>query len=301
MAERRRFEPIPDDRGHLDQLLRRHGLRADKNLGQHFLADEGVLREIALASGAGPDADVVEVGAGVGNLSSLLAATGARVTALDVDRRFEPIHREITSGDALGGRLQFVYQDALTYDYAAAAAASHAAGRRFVVAGNIPYQITSPLIMGVLDSGAAFDSMTFLIQREVAERLAAAPGGRLNGSITLKAQHDCRVEALLAVPAWAFVPPPRVESQVVRFTRRTESITVGPAGRARLFRLIDAAFMHRRKTLVNALTAAGMAFTKEAVEAALTALAIRIDTRAEALGVEQFNALDRRLHGEASA
>lgn len=297
---------MPTERSRLQTILHRHGLRAAKGLGQHFLVDEEILRAIARATGAGPDADVVEVGAGVGNLTTLLALSGARVTSIEIDPKFQSLHREIQITDPdFRERLQFHYGDALEFDYVGAAARAQADGRRFLIAGNIPYQITSPLIMGILDSGARFDSMTFLVQREVAERLTAAPGSRKNGAITIKVQYDCEARTLMDVPARAFLPPPEVDSQVIQMRLRQtgtggEGFAPGlrprdEAERRALFRLVDAAFAHRRKMLSNSVSAAGLGYTKPQVDQALQQIGFTPSARAEELGVTDFVALMKAL------
>lgn len=292
------------ERSLLFSLLARHGLRPSKGLGQHFLADETVLRAITDATGAGPDSDVVEIGAGVGNLTTLLGLTGARVTAVEIDPKFQPLHREIVLADSsFGGRVEFSYGDALAFDYPAASARAAAENRRFLIAGNIPYQITSPLIMTILESGAWFDSMTLLMQREVAERLTARPGGKTIGAISIKIQYDCTVSTVLDVPADAFLPPPEVDSQLVRFILKGERDESGgkrrsnPEERKALFRLVDAAFSHRRKMLSNSIVSNGLAYTKDQIEAALRQIGFQETARAEQLGVEEFLGLLKHLEG----
>ena len=297
---------MPTERSRLLSILHRHGLRAAKGLGQHFLVDEDILRSIARSTTTGPDADIVEIGSGVGNLTTLLALSGARVTAIEIDLKFQALHREIQITDPdFRERLQFHYGDALEFDYVAAAARAQTDGRRFLIAGNIPYQITSPLIMGILDSGARFDSMTFLVQREVAERLTARPGSRRNGAITIKVQYDCEARVLMDVPARAFLPRPEVNSQVIQLTLRnkeTSDASLPPGHRPRneterkaLFRLADAAFAHRRKMLSNSVSAAGLGYTKAQVDTALQQIGFTPSARAEELGVADFVALMKAL------
>jgi len=282
----------------LESLLRRHGLWANRGLGQHFLKDESVLEAVARAIEPGPDADVVEIGSGPGNLTMMLALSGARVTGIEMDRRFVPLHHEIiATNPAFEGRLHFHYGDALDFDYRAAAKAANEAGRRFLVAGNIPYQITSPLIMKLLEEEIPFESMALMMQREVAVRLRSGPGTRQNGSITIKVQFYTDVEHIVDVPPRSFVPPPKVESEVVRFRRKLipADLPRDPAGKPAFFRLVDAAFMHRRKTIPNSLVAAGYGKTREEIEAALGAIGLTPTARAEQLGLEQYQALHAAL------
>jgi 16S rRNA (adenine1518-N6/adenine1519-N6)-dimethyltransferase len=279
------------------EILKRHGLRLDRHLGQHFLVDENLLHRVAKETGAASNTDVVEIGAGVGNLSYMLALSGARVTAIELDRRFEPVHREVVLATPdLEGRLQFVYADALDFDFAAASAAAKASGREFAIAGNIPYQITSPLIMRIFETGTRFDSMVLMMQREVAERLASGPGTKRNGAISIKVQYFSEVEPLFDVPARAFLPPPEVTSRVLRFTPRMPPIDV-PYGE--FFPLVDAAFAQRRKVISNSIAARGIGYSREQVDAALTELKTAPTTRAEQLGLPEFLALHAALQQRA--
>lgn len=282
----------------LESLLRRHGLWANRALGQHFLRDEFVLQDVARAIQPDANSDIVEIGSGPANLTVMLALSGARVTGIEMDRRFVPLHNEITATHLdFQDRLQFHYGDALDFDYAAAARAAHQADRRFLIAGNIPYQITSPLIMKILEEEVEFDAMALMMQREVAVRLRSSPGTKQNGSITIKVQFYSEVEHVVDVPARSFVPPPKVESEVVLFRRKPipADIRRDKNGRPAFFRLVDASFMHRRKTLPNSLVAAGYGLTREQVEAALAKLNLPPTTRAEQLGLHDYIHLDGQL------
>jgi 16S rRNA (adenine1518-N6/adenine1519-N6)-dimethyltransferase len=145
--------------------------------------------------------------------------------------------------------------------------------------------------MHILETRAEFDSMVLMMQREVAERLAATPGGRKSGAITLKVQYYCQVEDVLDVPPDAFLPPPEVHSRVLRFTRRD----VPPGEEPRFFRLVEAGFMHRRKTLPNAMLGAGLPYSREQIEHALISMNLPVTSRAEQLGVPEFTALQQQL------
>lgn len=274
----------------VERLLKRYGLRTRKGLGQHLLANTVMLERIAAATEADASADIVEIGAGIGNLTSALLDTGAAsVTSIEIDPRFTPVHKSLlTSKPGAAERARFVYVDALEFDYAAAARESRTAGRRFLIAGNIPYQITSPLIMKILESDTEFDSMTLLVQREVGQRLAAAPGSRRNGAISIKVQYYCTVRALFDVPSSMFVPPPEVQSVVVQFTRMPRG---DAEQRRKLFRLVEAAFAQRRKMLPNSVAATGVGYSRAEVEDALIRAGLHPQVRAECLGLPEFVAL----------
>ncbi|MBX7246711.1 MAG: 16S rRNA (adenine(1518)-N(6)/adenine(1519)-N(6))-dimethyltransferase RsmA [Candidatus Sumerlaeaceae bacterium] len=278
------------ERGEIQVLLRRHGLHLNKRLGQHFLADVDVLEAMADALDAGPGAQIVEIGAGLGNLTQFLALRGAAVTALELDPRFTPIHRELMlNRQPDEGPIEFQYLDALDFDYAAAMTMARAAGLRPLIAGNIPYQITSPLIMKILETGAEFERMALMMQKEVADRLAAAPGSKRNGGISIKAQYFCDIVTVCNVPAASFVPPPEVNSAIVAFGRKPPLLN--ETGRQRLFDIVDAAFAQRRKMLGNSIASQGIGLTKEQVDAALAKIGKPPTTRAEQLGLEEFVAL----------
>ena len=279
-----------DERSRVNQLLRRHGLRSTKGLGQHFLVDGEVLRQVAGAVVPGVSTTVIEVGAGIGNLTYLLALSGAHVIGIEIDPKFRPLHEEtFLHRETLQGTVEFVYVDALEFDFADASRQAAERGRRFVVAGNIPYQITSPLIMRILESGACFDVMALMMQREVAERLTSGPGTRRNSAITIKVQYFCEPDIVCEVPAAAFLPPPKVDSQVIAF--RLRSPRLSDTSREAFFRLVDAAFAQRRKMMVNSVVAAGGGYGRPEIEAALERIGLSPAVRAEQLGCEEFLAL----------
>jgi 16S rRNA (adenine1518-N6/adenine1519-N6)-dimethyltransferase len=277
------------------RLLRRHGIELTRRLGQHLLVDEPTLERIAQASGVGAGWHVVEVGAGAGNFTALLARTGARVTAIELDERFRPIHEEVFGRwRELADRVAFWYGDALAFDYGAAAAQAAALGARFAVVGNIPYGITSPLVAKLVLEEIPFDSMTLLMQREVAERLATGDGGRHAGAISIKVRFYCDVRPLFAVSRRVFLPPPKVESQLIQFRRHAPPLPA--VARPGFFALVEAAFAQRRKMLVNSVTARGIGYTKPQIEHALAELGLPPAARAEQLGLNEFLALYAKLN-----
>jgi 16S rRNA (adenine1518-N6/adenine1519-N6)-dimethyltransferase len=176
--------------------------------------------------------------------------------------------------------------DALEFDYTQASQQTALQGRDLRITGNIPYQITSPLIMRILESGAEFTRMVLMMQREVAQRLNAKPNTRRNGGITIKVQYFCRVQEVMEVPARSFIPPPKVDSTVLAFERKPESIS--HADRKCFFELIDGAFGQRRKMLPNSISAADIGYSREQVQSALESLGLRKDARAENLGLDEF-------------
>ncbi len=255
-------------------LLQRHGLWAKKGLGQHFLAEEGYLRRIVEAARpfTGP---VYEVGPGLGHLTRALAEAGAQVTAIEKDAGLRPVLEETLRG--LSVRLHF--QDALAFPWEEVPEGS-------LLVANLPYGIATPLVTRLL-KGGRFARLVFLVQREVAERMTAGPGSKAYGVLSLRVAYHARAERLLDLPPRAFFPPPKVRSSLLRLTPLPQPDDPG------LFRLIEAAFAKRRKTLKNALLEAG--YPQGPVQEALRALGLPPEVRAEALDLESFRQLKEAL------
>jgi len=259
------------------ELLQRHGLRPKKAWGQNFLGDERILAAIAGLTEARPGETVVELGAGLGHLTRALAATGARVVAVERDRDLVPILRsEIPS-------VEIAEADAKSFDVAAVAP-----GGRVVVCGNLPYHLSSPILFHLLEQRRAIRRAVLLLQREVAERVAAPPGGRDYGILSVLVQHVADARIGLQVDRRAFTPPPDVESSalVLDFLAQPRA-EVRDEGRFRA--LVKAGFAQRRKTLANALK--GVPGAREA----LVRAGIDPRRRAETLSVAEFAAVERAL------
>jgi 16S rRNA (adenine1518-N6/adenine1519-N6)-dimethyltransferase len=308
-------------------LLDKYGLRAKKSWGQNFLGDEAVLDDIAGLAVVAPGERVVELGAGLGHLTARLLARGAMVIAVERDRDMARVLR-----GELGDRILLLEADAARLDYAALArlpvpppipASARApaptstsapaptstsapaptstssptstptrAEIQLAVAGNLPYHLTSPILFGLLDQADHISRAVFLLQREVAERLAASPGTRNWGLLSVLLQQRAEVSLARIVPAGAFHPPPKVESAVVRMTFGPARAEVADAARFR--RLVKRGFAQRRKTLANAL-AAGRVAGREPLSRALAAACIDPRRRAETLTVAEWAALDQAL------
>jgi 16S rRNA (adenine1518-N6/adenine1519-N6)-dimethyltransferase len=253
-------------------------------LGQHFLRDAGIARAIVELLGPTSHDLVVEIGPGEGALTDLLAARAGRLIALEVDRALlGPLRRRQPAAEVLEA-------DARTWDYGAL---PRPAGGRVLVAGNLPYSVGKPIVAALLAARGAIDVMVLMLQREVAERLAAPPGGKVYGALSVLTQAVCDVELTLRVPPGAFRPPPQVESAVVRLTPRRQS-RVPPELEDRFRGVVRAAFAQRRKTLGNAL-AAGLGRSLGAVRQAAAASGLDPGRRAETLTIEEFVSLTGRL------
>jgi 16S rRNA (adenine1518-N6/adenine1519-N6)-dimethyltransferase len=224
----------------LRAVIARFGLRADRRLGQHFLLDRQLLAKIARAAGDLRGRTVLEVGPGPGGLTrALLDAGAARVIAIERDARCVVALRELATKSE--GRLEVIEADALTFDLAALGA------ERIVAVANLPYNVGTPLLLGWLDRIERFESLTLMFQREVAERLAAAPGNAAYGRLSVIVQWLCEVRILLHLPARAFMPPPQVASSLVQLRPRPHPLA--PADKPTLERVLAAAFGQRRKML----------------------------------------------------
>jgi 16S rRNA (adenine1518-N6/adenine1519-N6)-dimethyltransferase len=262
------------------ELCRRFDLRPDKRIGQHFLADPAVVEAILERTAVAATDRVVEIGPGLGVMTLPLARRAAHVTAIEVDPRLVAfLRRQLPAG----APVTVVEADALRFDYRTLPAPPY----RLVA--NLPYHITSPLLLHLLDQAGCFTDLTMMIQREVADRLLASPGEKDFGRLTLRVTYAAEVEPLLQVPRDAFYPPPHVDSTVVRLRLRAEpAVEVPDAGV--LFALIQHGYHSRRKTLANNLKGIP-GVTPEALAACLTGLGHPADVRAERLSLSDWAAL----------
>ncbi len=275
MPEVRRDPLLPP----LRDVIARHGLRPRKSLGQNFLLDPRLTDRIARAAGDLAGLTVIEVGPGPGGLTRALLARGARqVVAIERDRRCVEALGELAT--AHPGRLRIVEGDALETDVAGLAKPPRA------VVANLPYNIATPLLLGWLADAGAFSGFTLMFQKEVAERICAAPGSRVYGRLSIAAQWACEAKRLFDVPPGAFIPPPKVTSTLVRLVPRSRPVAV--ADRAALEQVVAAAFGQRRKMLRSSLKRLG-----GDTHALLAAAGIDPTARAEDIDVGGFCALAR--------
>jgi len=263
----------------LREVIARHGLATRKALGQHFLLDLNLTRRIARAAGPLDGVTVIEVGPGPGGLTrALLESDAAAIVAVERDPRCIPALHELQA--VAGDRLMIVEGDALAVDYEALAPAPRA------VVANLPYNIATPLLIGWLKDIGSFRSLTLMFQKEVADRIAAAPGGKIYGRLSVICQWRAEVRRALTIPARAFTPPPKVDSAVVTLTARA---VPEPADWRTMERVTAAAFGQRRKMLRASLKTLGDA------DGLLDAAGIRPTARAEEIDVAGFAALARVL------
>jgi 16S rRNA (adenine1518-N6/adenine1519-N6)-dimethyltransferase len=267
------------------RALREFGLRPRKRWGQHFLVSRRALQAILAAADIQPHETVLEIGAGLGTLTVELARRAAAVTAVEIDAGLLPPLRAAVAGY---GNVAIVHGDVMRLDLGAALA------RASKVVANLPYGVASPLIVRLLAHPAAVRAMVLTVQREVADRLNAQPGGKEYGSLSVAVQYRAGVAMAGRIPATAFYPPPDVESAIVRLDVLSRP-RVAVADEAAFFRVVRSAFAQRRKTLRNTL-AAGLAITPGQAERACSAAGLDPRRRGETLSLEEFAALTRALH-----
>lgn len=272
------------DYNEIRSLLSRHGFRFSKSLGQNFLTAAWVPQRIAEEAGLDEQTGVLEVGPGVGCLTRELSRRAGKVVSVELDKALKPVLAETLNGCE---NVELVFADATKLDLKALVA-EKLPGLRPVVCANLPYNVTSPLLTALIGCGA-FESLTVMIQREVARRLCAEPGTADYGAFGLFVQWHTEPEILFDVPPSCFVPQPKVTSSVIRMTRRgTPPAEV--EDEEMLFRVIRAAFNQRRKTLANAL-ASRLGLDRGEAEAAIVACGLDARVRGEALSIGEFAAL----------
>lgn len=271
--------------------------RRRRALGQHFLADPGVAARIVEAVGATAADLVCEIGPGPGALTRALAIRAGRLVALEIDPALQAWLTQAARHWPEAARVEIRHADAREFDYEELRALRPSPAGRVLVVGNLPYSASKAILERLLDAHAALDLAVLMLQREVAERLAAAPGGRDYGALSVFWQRWADVTRLLVVPPAAFRPPPAVESAVVRATFGAAS-RLPVTDEAAFKRTVRAAFGQRRKTLVNALRGGGLG-SPERLAVALAEAGIDGRRRAETLSLEEFARLADVLHRAA--
>lgn len=258
-------------------ILRRFNLHADKKLGQNFLISEDTVRRIAAAAELSENDAVLEIGPGIGTLTQALAETGAEVTAVELDKRLLPVLDKTLEGY---GNIRIINSDVLELDVNAAMG-----GRRFKVAANLPYYITTPIIFALLEKKLPVERMVVMVQKEVAERMTAAPGGKDYGALSVAMQYYTEPEIAFIVPPESFIPRPSVDSAVVVCKNRSVP-PVKICDEKLFFKVVKAAFSLRRKMLSNALK--NMGITAQQAQEWLALSGIDPKRRGETLSLQDF-------------
>lgn len=270
-------------------LLARHGFRFSKSMGQNFLIQPWVPRDIACSSGAGSGKGVLEIGPGIGPLTRELSLLADQVVSVELDRSLLPILTE-TLGDR--DNVEIVSGDILKLDIPSLVR-ERFQGLEPIACANLPYNITTPAITALLDAGC-FSSITIMIQREVARRICATPGSGDYGAFSVYCQYHAETELLFDVPPDSFLPAPKVTSSVLRLTPKDPPDEVDDPDH--FFRVVKAAFSQRRKTLLNGLSGTFRSnFSKEQLLSAILSCGLPADIRGERLSIPQFAALSKAL------
>lgn len=276
------------------QILKKYGLTMKKSLGQNFLVEPGILTKMLAAGEIDKDTVVIEIGPGIGALTERLAQEAKQVIAFEVDRRLEPILKnELAEYD----NIEVIFQDILETNLPELFADRFEPTDRIVVAANLPYYITTPIIMNFIEANLPVDAYVMMMQKEVAERMTASPGSKNYGSLTVAIDYYTEAEISFIVPRTVFVPQPNVDSAVLKLKRR-EVPKVTVENEAFYFRLTRGSFQHRRKTLWNNLMGiyGKTDEAKEALRLGLEAVGIEGSRRAETLAIEEFAALANEFY-----
>ena len=273
------------DRGVIRDVMERHGFTFSKSLGQNFIVNPSVCPRIAQEGGAAPGVGVIEIGAGIGVLTAELARRADKVVCVEIDRRLLPILAETL---AEFSNITIVNADVMKTDLAALIAREFP-GMEVVVCANLPYYITSPILMSLLEQRLPIRSITVMVQKEAAQRICAQPGTRDSGAISAAVRYYSQPRVLFPVSRGSFLPAPEVDSAVIRLDLHPTP-PVAVADEATLFRVIRGAFGQRRKTVRNTLSAA-LELPKEETRTLLEQAGVPATARAEALTLEQFAAI----------
>jgi len=260
-------------------ILKRFGIRMSKKLGQNFLIDEQVVNSIVEAAEIKPGDAILEIGPGIGTLTQGLAETGAAVTAVEIDRRLlEVLSKTLEGYD----NVRVVHGDILRVNIAETVGAP-----RYKVVANLPYYITTPIIMGLLEAKMPIDVLVTMVQKEVAQRMVATPGTKDYGALSVAVQYYTKAEIMFIVKPDSFIPPPSVDSAVIRcIVREKPPVEVNEKI---FFRVVKAAFAQRRKTLLNTLKTTGVPV--EQLTAILAQAGIDGTRRGETLSIDEFATL----------
>ena len=266
------------------EIIQKYEFMFQKKFGQNFLIDTHVLEKIISSAGVTKEDCVLEIGPGIGTMTQYLAENARQVVAVEIDKNLIPI-----LGETLAGydNVTVINEDILKVDIKEIAE-KYNEGRPIKVVANLPYYITTPIIMGLFESGVPIDNITVMVQKEVADRMQEGPGSKDYGALSLAVQYYAEPEIVAIVPPNCFIPRPNVGSAVIRLTRHKEMpVTVKDA--EHMFRIIRASFNQRRKTLQNGLNnSPEIPYSKEKILAAIEQMGLPATVRGEALSLEQF-------------
>ena len=273
------------------EVLNKYKFIFQKKFGQNFLIDEHVLGKIIRSAEITEDDFVVEIGPGIGTLTQYLAASAREVAAIEIDDALIPILEDTLSAY---DNVMVIHEDVLKVDLCKLAEEKNG-GKPIKVVANLPYYITTPIIMGLFENHVPVESITIMVQKEVADRMKTGPGSKDYGALSLAVQYYAKPELVANVPPNCFMPRPRVGSAVIRLTRHAE-VPVQAEDEKLMFQMIRASFNQRRKTLVNGLgNAPELHIPKEMTTEVLDEMGLSASVRGEALTLEQFAELSNRI------
>lgn len=273
------------------EILNKYKFVFQKKFGQNFLIDEHVLSKIIRSAEITEDDFVVEIGPGIGTLTQYLAASAREVAAIEIDDALIPILEDTLSAY---DNVTVIHEDVLKVDLCKLAEEKNG-GKPIKVVANLPYYITTPIIMGLFENHVPVESITIMVQKEVADRMKTGPGSKDYGALSLAVQYYAKPELVANVPPNCFMPRPRVGSAVIRLTRHTE-VPVEAEDEKLMFQIIRASFNQRRKTLVNGLgNAPELHIPKEMTTEVLEEMGLSASVRGEALTLAQFAELSNRI------
>ena len=268
-------------------VINKHEFAFQKKFGQNFLIDEGIVNKIVREAGVTKDDFVLEIGPGIGTMTQLLCEQAGGVAAVEIDTNLIPILKETL---AEYDNVTIINEDILKVDIKKLAEEKNG-GKPIKVVANLPYYITTPIIMGLFESNVPIDSITVMVQKEVADRMQVGPGTKDYGALSLAVQYYSKPQVVINVPPECFIPRPNVGSAVIRLTKYKEP-PVKVKDEKLMFKLIRASFNQRRKTLANGLNnSSEINFSKEEITAAIESLHKGPSIRGEALTLSEFAAL----------
>ena len=274
------------------EVINKYSFAFQKKFGQNFLIDSNILENIVEAAEITKDDFVLEIGPGIGTMTQYLCEAARQVTAVEIDKMLIPILEDTLSEY---DNVEVINQDVLKVDIKSLTKDKND-GRPIKVVANLPYYITTPIIMGLFESGVPIDSITIMVQKEVAERMQTGPGSKEYGALSLAVQYYADAKVMLNVSASCFMPRPNVDSAVIKLTRYKEPV-VEVKDEKLMFRVIRASFNQRRKTLVNGLkNSAELDFSKEEIVSAIHHIGKEESIRGEKLTLEEFAKLSNYLY-----
>lgn len=269
------------------EILQKYNFNFQKKFGQNFLINTGVLEDIIDAAGVTDEDMVLEIGPGIGTMTQYLCENARQVIAVEIDTNLIPILKDTLSAY---DNVRIINDDILKVDINELAR-EYNNGRQIKVVANLPYYITTPIIMGLFESHVPIESITVMVQKEVADRMQAGPGTKDYGALSLAVQYYSKPQIVVNVPPSCFMPQPKVGSTVISLRRHQQPV-VQVEDEKLMFKVIRASFNQRRKTLANGLNNyGGINLTKEQIQQSIEELGVPVNIRGEALSLEQFACL----------